>query len=129
MLPMQNACGLSGASSSLGPHKAWVAGPAYRGDKLTKRVWQQIMTGDYVAQTLVPPSDRLISRKAMSHPLKFDVRNYVYDGAVQFITARLYQGQTTNFRTPGGGFAPVFTESETSTATSVESCTSAVVYT
>ena len=22
--------------------------------------------------------------------------------------ARLYQGQTTNFRTPGGGFAPVF---------------------
>ena len=44
------------------------------------------------------------------HALKFDVRNYVYDGAVQFITARLYQGQTTNFRTPGGGFAPVFTE-------------------
>jgi hypothetical protein len=29
---------------------------------------------------------------------------------VQFITARLYQGQTTNFRTPGGGFAPVFTD-------------------
>jgi hypothetical protein len=25
------------------------------------------------------------------------------------VTARLYQGQTTNFRTPGGGFAPVFT--------------------
>jgi len=24
------------------------------------------------------------------------------------VSARLYQGQTTNFRTPGGGFAPVF---------------------
>jgi hypothetical protein len=23
--------------------------------------------------------------------------------------ARLYRGQTTNFRTPGGGFAPVLT--------------------
>ena len=41
-------------------------------------------------------------------PLKIDVRNYVYGGQVQLVTARLYQGQTTNFRTPGGGFAPVY---------------------
>jgi len=27
---------------------------------------------------------------------------------VQLIGARLYQGQTMNFRTAGGGFAPVF---------------------
>jgi hypothetical protein len=40
--------------------------------------------------------------------MKFDLRNYVYDGAVQWVAARVYQGQTTNFRTPGGGFAPVF---------------------
>ena len=39
--------------------------------------------------------------------LKMDLRNYVYRGEVQLVTARLYQGQTTNFRTPGGGFAPV----------------------
>ena len=82
---------------------------AYRGDKLTKRVWEQILAGDYVAQALVPPGERLIADQQAPHALKFDVRNYVYDGAVQFITARLYQGQTTNFRTPGGGFAPVFT--------------------
>ncbi len=41
--------------------------------------------------------------------LKVDLRNYVYRGRVQLIAARLYQGQTTNFRTPGGGFAPVLT--------------------
>jgi len=40
-------------------------------------------------------------------PLKSDVRCYVYDGKIQLVAARLYQGQTTNFRTPGGGFAPV----------------------
>ena len=39
---------------------------------------------------------------------KTDVRLYVYDGQVLLTSARLYQGQTTNFRTPGGGFAPVF---------------------
>ncbi len=42
--------------------------------------------------------------------LKLDLRNYAYDGRVQLVAARLYQGQTTNFRTAGGGFAPVFTE-------------------
>ena len=36
---------------------------------------------------------------------KSDVRCYVYDGKLQLGAARLYQGQTTNFRTPGGGFA------------------------
>jgi hypothetical protein len=35
------------------------------------------------------------------------VRNYVYEGEVLLRAARLYEGQTTNFRTPGGGFAPV----------------------
>jgi hypothetical protein len=39
--------------------------------------------------------------------LKADIRNYTYAGAVQLVAARLWQGQTTNFRTPGGGFARV----------------------
>jgi hypothetical protein len=39
---------------------------------------------------------------------KMDVRLYTYDSRVLLVAARLYQGQTTNFRTPGGGFAPVF---------------------
>jgi hypothetical protein len=39
--------------------------------------------------------------------LKADLRNYVYAGQVQLVAARLWAGQTTNFRTPGGGFAPV----------------------
>ena len=43
--------------------------------------------------------------------LKLDLRNYVYQGTVQLVSARLYQGQTTNFRTPGGGFAAVFSVS------------------
>ena len=29
-------------------------------------------------------------------------------GVIQLVAARLYAGQTTDFRTPGGGFAPVF---------------------
>jgi hypothetical protein len=80
---------------------------AYRGDKITKRVWRNILAGDYVAQAWVPPSERRLRRNGEPVALKLDVRNYVYDGRVQLLAARLYQGQTTNFRTPGGGFAPV----------------------
>ena len=39
--------------------------------------------------------------------LKFDLRAYTYAGKVQLLAARTYSGQTTNFRTEGGGFAPV----------------------
>lgn len=80
---------------------------SYRGDKLTKRVFDEILAGDYVAQALALPSTVPVSVAGELTDLKADVRNYVYRGAVQFVTARLYQGQTTNFRTPGGGFAKV----------------------
>ncbi len=81
---------------------------AYRGDKLTKRVWGDILQSDYVAQQIVAPSERGILVDGVEVALKMDIRAYVYAGEIQLLAARLYQGQTTNFRTQGGGFAPVF---------------------
>ena len=82
---------------------------AYRGDKVTKRVFDDVLAGNYVAQALVPPSSRRLRLAETPVELKLDLRNYVFAGHVQLIAARLWQGQTTNFRTPGGGFAPVLT--------------------
>jgi hypothetical protein len=79
---------------------------AYRGDKLTRRVWTEILGGHYVAQELVPPGERRIGPESS---MKSDVRNYAYAGQALLLAARIYQGQTTNFRTAGGGFAPVLT--------------------
>jgi hypothetical protein len=79
----------------------------YRGDKLTHKVWAQILEADYVAQTLAPPSGRGVVVDGQRTQLKVDFRLYTYAGAVLLAAARLYQGQTTNMRTPGGGFAPV----------------------
>lgn len=81
---------------------------AYRGDKLTKRVWEEILQGEYIAQQQVPPSNRGVLLDGQSTSLKMDVRAYAYQGKIQLLAARLYQGQTTNFRTAGGGFSPVF---------------------
>ena len=82
---------------------------AYRGDKITRRVFDEVLAGSYIAQALVPPSSRTLRVGQAEVELKLDLRNYVYAGHVQLIAARLWQGQTTNFRTPGGGFAPVLT--------------------
>jgi hypothetical protein len=90
------------------PFAGYGSRAAYRGDKLTRRVWEDILAGDYVAQALVQPGERVISPMSPAQTLKFDLREYVYAAQVQWVAARLYQGQTTNFRTPGGGFAPVY---------------------
>ncbi len=80
---------------------------SYRGDKLTRKTWEQMATGDYVAQAIVPPSERPTSEGGAL--LKVDIRCYAAGGEPLLFAARTYQGQTTNFRTPGGGFAPVLT--------------------
>lgn len=89
------------------PFAGYGAKAAYRGDKLTRRVWGEILAGDFVAQELVPPGERLVAVDGVRTDQKFDVRAYTYAGRVQLLAARIYSGQTTNFRTPGGGFAPV----------------------
>jgi len=89
------------------PAKGYGSKAAYRGDKLTKRVFSEILQNDYVAQTLAQPGERQLNVENKIVNFKFDLRHYVYKGQTQLISARLYQGQTTNFRTPGGGFAQV----------------------
>jgi len=96
--------------------KRWFFKPAsgfgsrgtYRGDKLTRRVFSELLRGDYVAQEFAAPGERRARVGNQLETFKVDVRNYAYAGAIQQRIARLYQGQTTNMRTPGGGFAPVY---------------------
>lgn len=79
----------------------------YAGAKLTKSKWAEIVKGGYVAQEYVRPSERAVAVDGEIRRLKMDVRFYTYDGEALIAAARLYQGQATNFRTPGGGFSPV----------------------
>lgn len=81
---------------------------SYRGDKLTKRVWESMASATYVAQAVVAPSVRIAHG---GRSLKADVRCFASEAGVVSFAARLYQGQTTNMHTPGGGFAVVFTTS------------------
>jgi hypothetical protein len=90
------------------PRSGYGSRGTYRGDKLTKRVFAEVVRGGYIAQELTPPSERWRSTAQGKEVFKVDIRCYVYAGKIQLMAARLYQGQTTNFRTAGGGFAPVY---------------------
>ena len=91
------------------PARGFGSRGTYKGAKLTKKTWSSILQSDYVAQELVPPGERLLVTDGAERSFKVDVRCYVYRGEIQLLGARMYRGQTTNFRTEGGGLAAVFT--------------------
>jgi hypothetical protein len=80
----------------------------YRGDKITRSAWAEVLSSIYIAQEFAPPGERQVLIEGAPQTRKSDVRLYTYDGELLLAAARLYQGQTTNFRTEGGGFAPVY---------------------
>lgn len=82
---------------------------AYNGKGLTKQVWGNIKEGNYLAQEIVPANVRMTKGvdDEEAEAYKFDIRAYTYKGKVLLLAARMYQGQTTNFRTAGGGFSPI----------------------
>lgn len=106
----------SGDESWWTNRKAWFFKPesgfgsrgTYRGDKMTRRVFAEVSNGEYIAQQFTPAGERIRVTADGVESFKADIRCYVYEGAIQLMAARLYQGQTTNFRTAGGGFAPVY---------------------
>ena len=94
------------------PYWGYGSRGTYKGAKLTKKTWASIIAADYIAQELVLPSERLVVVDGDQRAMKLDVRCYVYGGEIQLLGARMYRGQTTNFRTDGGGLAAVFTAPE-----------------
>lgn len=89
------------------PAGAYGGKGAYRGAKLTRATFEQLLRKDYVAQREIEPPLRRARVDGATTELKVDVRCYVYRGQIQLTAARLWRGQTSNFRTPGGGFATV----------------------
>lgn len=75
------------------------------GDKLTRSRFEALPSDQTLVQDLVPPS--LTPGGAHGEPMKTDLRLYAYRDQVLGLGARLYRGQVTNLRTPGGGFARV----------------------
>ncbi len=74
------------------------------GRKASRKRFDTLEGGDTLVQRAVPPS---LTPAGEGAEMKTDFRLYVYRNQVLGLAARLYQGQVTNMRTPGGGFARV----------------------
>jgi hypothetical protein len=96
--------------------RGWVLKPAtafgsravYRGDKISRKRFDEVRTEPgYVAQRLAPPGELRVETSEGPREMKFDVRAYAYRDEVLLLGARVYQGQVTNLRSPGGGFSAI----------------------
>lgn len=95
---------------------SWVFKPAaafgsravYRGDKISRKKFAEIAAeSGYVAQRHAPPGLVHVETTDGPREMKFDVRAYAYRDRVLLLGARVYEGQVTNLRSPGGGFSAI----------------------
>ncbi len=77
---------------------------AYRGSGLTRKKFDELCETESLVQEYIPPST---IKDFKGKEWKVDFRAYVYEDQIQQLTARVYQGQLTNFRQEGSGFSTV----------------------
>lgn len=91
------------------PKNSFGSKQAYRGASMSRKAFDSVSGEGFIAQQLSVPSEIEVDHNNEKQKLKYDLRCYAYQDELQLIIARLYQGQTTNLQTRGGGFAGVRT--------------------
>lgn len=97
------------------PKSSFGSKGVFKGASVTKKTFDSFFGNHFIAQELSPPAEIDLTVDLMKdgqtvrevQTMKYDLRCYTYQEKLQLIIARVYQGQTTNLRTEGGGFAIV----------------------
>jgi hypothetical protein len=89
------------------PKRAFGSKQSFRGSSISRKAFDEIISHEFVAQEYVIAPEKTFETPSGPQSFKYDLRCYAYQGRLQLIVARLYQGQVTNLRTPFGGFACV----------------------
>lgn len=89
------------------PKASFGSKQAYNGASVSKRIFEEAFLQGFVAQEYAPPAEVDVLQDGQNLRMKYDLRCYTYKDELQLVIARLYQGQTTNLKTTGGGFAIV----------------------
>ena len=90
------------------PAAAFGSRAVYRGDKISRKKFAEISAQPgYVAQRFALPGSVHVQTLEGPREMKFDVRAYAYRDRVLLLGARVYEGQVTNLRSPGGGFSAI----------------------
>lgn len=87
------------------PKNAFGSKFSYRGASISRKPFEEMLKEDIIAQEFIPAPERTFITPEGPQNFKFDLRCYAYQGRLQLVLARIYQGQVTNLKTPYGGFA------------------------
>ncbi len=86
------------------PASSYGGKSVYSGKRISRSVFARLVEMKALAQPLFQPA---VWTSKSGKSFKYDLRIYVRGDRVVSTAARLFQGQVSNFQTPGGGFAPV----------------------
>ncbi|MCJ8275818.1 MAG: hypothetical protein HRT44_04680 [Bdellovibrionales bacterium] len=89
------------------PSQSFGSKGVFSGKGISKKAFEGIYAPDFMAQELAPAGKRKFQHEDQEVEMKFDLRFFTFDGLIQNYGARIYQGQTTNMRTPLGGITPI----------------------
>lgn len=89
------------------PKRAFGSKQSYKGSSISRKTFEALNRDEMMGQEYIPAPEIEKSMDNVTQKFKYDLRCYAYEGQLQLVMARLYQGQVTNLRTPLGGFATV----------------------
>ncbi len=89
------------------PKNSFGSKQTYKGASISRKVFEEITTSEFIAQEYVGASERIFATPGGPELFKFDLRCYAYRDKLQMVIGRLYKGQVTNLKTPYGGFCPI----------------------
>ena len=77
---------------------------AYKGASLSRKKFEELFQYHSLAQEYIAPSK---IKDSSQTEWKTDLRAYVYKDQIQQLASRVYQGQLTNFKASGSGWATI----------------------
>ena len=89
------------------PQNTYGSKAVYKGESMSRKKFETLLDQPYVVQPYFQAGVTPVMRDGVEQAFRYDLRFFVYGEEVLMVAARLFQGQVTNFQTPGGGFAPV----------------------
>ena len=89
------------------PKNSFGSKMSYRGSSISRKLFDTLPRDKIIRQEFVAAPEVSFLTPDGQQVFKYDLRLFAYEGVLQTVVARLYQGQVTNLQTKYGGYACV----------------------
>lgn len=89
------------------PKNSFGSKMSYRGSSISRKLFESLPRNELIRQEFIAAPEVTFETPEGPQKFKYDLRLYAYQGQLQTVVARAYQGQVTNLQTKYGGFASI----------------------